>query len=306
MTPKKSTDDIEVEIEGEDSTLPEVHVEGEERQAAEEAPPVEKKEDEDVEGLRQQLRELTEARNISNQRAAEAEARAREAAQREASYRANAAQSGYESVLTALGAAEIEIEAAKADIASSGMAGDFVALAEAQDRLAAARSRYTGLEVHKQQYEYQQQHPQVQQRQQTVGEHVDSDPRLSSQEKEWIKAHPDVMTDQVKNYRLNSAYYEALDKGLERNSKEYFEFIEDRLGYRKSEPPKREDNPAMVAAPPSRSGGGGPTDKGPRSYTMTKEEAEIAKASGISPAEYVLQREKLRELKKQGMYTGQP
>jgi hypothetical protein len=60
----------------------------------------------------------------------------------------------------------------------------------------------------------------------------------------------------------------------------------------------REESPVMYAAPPTNSGNGMPRRDTRTRFTLTKEEAEHAKAAGISVGEYVKHREYLREQKR--------
>lgn len=304
MTQKKSSnedapkveepkEEIEVVIEGDSPEPVKDKVEKEKVDAPNGAP----KQDDDVLALKKRVEELNKAQEIAAMRALEAERRSQEYQNQVNSFRQSAEQSQYDTIVTAMGAAQIEVDTAKRDIMLAGAAQDYSALADAQERLAAAKAHMIGLEQSKQSYEYQRERGgQVQQQQQNNG--------LLAEEQNWLARHPEVMSDLRKNTKLNAAYYDAMDKGIQRGTPEYFQFIEEQLGYRqpmaqdKREEP--EESPVMVAAPPSKSvpsgsGSGGRT-KG--SYTLSKEEAEIARISGITPQEYVIQRERLRELKK--------
>lgn len=297
MTQKKSSKEPEVEEVKEPDI--EVQVEGE---AVPDNPDIkekpEDKSDEDVEALRQQIEQLKSAQDNSRNQALEAERRAHQIASQLQSYRQNAEQSQYDSIVSAMGAAQIEIDSAKRDIVLAGSAQDFGALADAQERLSAAKAHMIGLEQGKSQYEAAAQQQQHQ-------DPIDSTPGLSYEEKAWLRQHPDAMSNPRKNAKLNAAYYDAMDKGLTRGSQEYFTFIEEQMGYRQPETrqesrrQEEDESSVMVAAPPSKSvpsGTGTGQKKGV--YTLTREEAEIAKLSGITPQEYVKQREALREQKR--------
>lgn len=297
MTQKKSSkpedEEIEVTVEGEDKAVDAAGLEPDAKKDEPAEP------DADVEALRKQLEELKSAREQSQNRALEAERRAVQAAQQLESLRHSNVQTNLDALATAMGAAQIEIDAAKQDILIAGHNQDFSALADAQDRLAAARTRFITLENSKVLHEQHKPEPR---------DPIESNPNLSYEEKAWLRKHPDAINDHRQFQRLNAAYYDAVEKNLTRGSDAYFEFLEERLGYRKADQghaAERTENSAMVAAPPSKggnTGGGG----GKTRFTLTKEEAEIAKLAGITPAEYVKQREYLNERKKQGDYTGQP
>lgn len=295
MTQKKSSKEDEIEVVEPEI---EVQVEGDKLdEPVKQEPP---KQEDDVEALKKQIDDLKTAQNLSKNLAVEAELHAQQAAQQLDVMRQSAEYSQYESVVTALGAAQIEVDAAKRDIALSGQAQDYEGLANAQERLSAAKAHMVGLEHSKNAYESQRgrsvENP--------VISGIDANPNLTLEEKSWLKAHPEAMSDNRKNAKLNAAYFDALDKGLQRGTRDYFAFIEERLGYREAPKvekteAKQEESSVMVAAPVSRgthsgTGTGGDSKR----FTMTKEEAEIAKLSGISPAEYVKQRELLREQKR--------
>lgn len=304
MTQKKSSkseDDIKIEEVKAEPEI-EVTVEGEAPSAPPEAkePP---KQDEDIEALKKQLADLQSAQSLSKNRALEAELQAQQAAQQLMAMRQSAEQSQYESIITAIGAAQIEVDAAKRDIALAGSVQDYEGLANAQERLATAKAHMVSLEHGKNAYESQRgrsvENP--------VLDSIDANPNLTLEEKSWLKAHTDALADPRKSAKLNAAYFEAIDQGLERGSKPYFEYIEEKLGYRQKpvevapKVEKQEESPVMVAAPPSRGTPSGTGTGGDgRKYTITKEEAEIAKLSGITPAEYILQKLKMEEAKKAG------
>lgn len=293
---EKKADDIEVVVEGESPDVP-VENAAAAKAESEELP----KQEDNVEALRKQINDLKTAQELANARAAEAE---RLMAQQVNSFKQSAEQSQYDSIVTAMGAAQIEVETAKRDIMLAGASQDYAALADAQERLATAKAHMISLEQGKQNYEYTRGQQQQQYSGDPIEETINQNQSLSYAEKSWLMSHKDALTDTRKNARLNAAYFDAIDSGLQRGSPDYFAFIEERLGYRQSTPrvENRDDNESsvMVAAPPNRSvpansGTGG----GKTRFTLTKEEAEIAKLSGITPAEYVKQRELLRDKRRE-------
>lgn len=290
MTQKKSSkeDDeivlavepeIEVIIEDEEPKAPD------EAKAEEETPSIEV----DVESLRQQIADLEKAQELSRERTLQAQRAAQDAATKVHSYKQDAENSQYESILTALGAQQNEVDTAKRDIVLAGNAQDYVSLADAQERLSAAKANMIGLEHSKNNYE------QYQKQQQNQPVETNS---LSYEERNWLDKHPDAVATKRNSDRLNVAYMDAMDKGLPRSSPEYFAFLEERLGFSKPQPTPEvkvkepEESSVMVAAPPSNSvPSGSGTGAGKGKYTLNKEEAEIARLSGITPQEYVKQRE---------------
>ena len=315
MTQKKSSKELEVKVEDnarlhvlnpdEKPELDiEVRVEGETPTVEEPTKEVEVKQEEDVEALRKQLQDLKGAQELSQAREREAAQQAQQAAAQVGAWKQSAEQSQYDSILTAMGAAQMEVDSAKRDIMLAGSAQDFEALANAQERLSTAKAHQVNLEQGKNAYESQRNQPQATQ---TLEAGIDANPNLSYDEKSWLKSHPEALSDQRKNAKLNAAYFDAMDKGLQRGSREYFNFIDEQLGYRQApqveQPARREESSVMVAAPPSKSV---PPGAGPKtSYTLTREEAEVARLSNITPAEYVKQKIQLQELKKSGHYNSQ-
>lgn len=312
MTQKISSKDDGIDVKEPEENL-KVSIEGE-SDAGNDSPAEPKKEDlprqeDDVQALKTQLDSLKKAQEVAAYRAKEAERQADAMAQQLNGFRQSAEQSQYDTIVTAMGAAQMEIDAAKRDIMLAMAAQDGQTLADAQERLASAKAHMINLEHGKNTYESQRANGgQVQQDPMSV---IDNNPNLMYSEKAWLREHPDVLINERKRAKLDALYYDALDAGLSRGSPEYFIFMEEGLGYRekkvmehKEDRPsarqeQEQDNSIMVAAPPSRSvpsGSGSGGGKG--TYTMTREEAEIAKVSGISPAEYVRQREKLKKLKR--------
>ena len=122
---------------------------------------------------------------------------------------------------------------------------------------------------------------------------------------DWVRKHPDYVTDQRLNEQLRRAHKDAVDEGHAIDSHGYFKFIESHLGLSGGAPsprppasqPRRTevdtDNPMSgaaaptrqsvpVSAPVSRAGAGTGTQR----IRLTPAEAEAAKISGVSPEEY--------------------
>ncbi len=50
--------------------------------------------------------------------------------------------------------------------------------------------------------------------------------------REWLRAHPQVMTTPALSAKAQAAHYEALEKGLANDSPDYFSYVEERLGFK--------------------------------------------------------------------------
>lgn len=282
--------------------------------------------EDDPSDLKRQLEEMRRAKEDTDRRI-EAEIRARQEAERlaqeherEASQtRVRAEDAEYDAILNAIGAAETEAEHAQRDIALATEASDPKSLGEATRRLARAESRLVQLQDGKDAIErakteaaarVKENPPQRQnQRQPTVEEYIDQLPNLTLAQRDWLKSHPDAMTDNRKNMRLQGAHVEAEDQGIRVGSQEYFNYLEERLGYRKAQKEENmdeEDNArAPVSAPPSRQAtnpaSGRPANA--NRITLTPEQREMARLSGIDEITYARQLQKLNQLKSEGHYS---
>jgi hypothetical protein len=141
-----------------------------------------------------------------------------------------------------------------------------------------------------------------------VEHHINSMPGLLDAERTWLKSHRELMTDNRKNARLQAAYFDAEDAGHPRGTPEYFDFIEQKLGYKKAPAriePEEDDEPEertpIVAAPVSRETPSAGTGK-PSStrITLSPLQREAAKNAGISDLEYAKQLIRLQEAKEGG------
>jgi hypothetical protein len=178
----------------------------------------------------------------------------------------------------------------KKKYAEAAAIGDWDAAAEAQSQMADVAAQLTQLEAGKKQMEKAPKPAPL----------VISDPveqfasGLSAQSAQWVRSHPDVVRDPVKNRKMIRAHEDALDDGLAADSPEYFAYVERRLGF--ANETKADDSAlsqasaaksvrtAPASAPVSRSGNGA----APRSnvVTLTAEEREMASIMGMSDKEY--------------------
>ena len=237
-----------------------------------------------------------------------------------------AEQAELDAILAAMGAAQAESETAQRDLEVSVSNSDTKLMVDAQRRLSRAESRLTQLEDSKIAYEArkekQAKEPKAQE--QAAGDqieaHIDAMPNLTSTQRQWLKSHRELMTDNKKNVRLQSAHLDAEDAGIRAGSDEYFKFLEEKLGYRK--PEEDEDDMAYdkdnmenlgtgrnmernagTAAPPSREsrsmGSGQPNNN---RITLSPEQREAARNAGIDEVTYAQQLVKFNSLKKDGYF----
>jgi hypothetical protein len=280
--------------------------------------------EDDASDLKKQLDDLRKANEEANRRVQEevsarqaAEQRVREREQEVSRSKIRAEDAEYDAILNAIGAAESESEGAQRDIAMATEASDAKAVAEASRRLARAESRLSQLEDGKAAIERaktaaiakakEQPEPQAQ-RATTVEQYIDQLPNLLPSQRDWLRLHPDALTDGRKNTRLQGAHVEAEDHGFRPGTQKYFNYLEERLGYKDENEDNvseddRDEPRVTVSAPPSRNatnpGNGRPSNT---RITLTPEQREIAKLSGIDELTYARQLQKLQALKSDGHY----
>jgi chromosome segregation ATPase len=123
--------------------------------------------------------------------------------------------------------------------------------------------------------------------------------RLSPRSAAWVRAHPEYATDPRLNAKMIAAHQMAIADGMKADTDDYFEAVEDALKINKAQrltapveddeamsvasaPTQRRQSPA--AAPVSRDVT--PSGERKRTIRLTKEEAEIARLTGQTEAEY--------------------
>ena len=275
--------------------------------------------------LKKQLEELRRANEEGQRRLQEnitarqaAEQRVHEREQDAARSQVHAEDAEYDAILNAIGAAESEAEAAQRDIALATEASDAKAVGEASRRLARAEGRLAQLEDGKLTIEraktaeaarVKEQPQQRNIQNPTIEQYIDQLPNLLPSQRDWLKEHPDSLTDPRKNQRLQGAHVEAEDNGLRPGTQKYFNYIEERLGYYKEQEEEdddvTEDNKEprpQVSAPPSRNATSPSTGRSTSTrITLTPEEREIARLSNIDELTYAREKQKMLDQKAKGL-----
>lgn len=229
-----------------------------------------------------------ERQRVSDERAAKAE---REAAQArrdadEAVKRTNSLEGDV--ISGGLAAAQAEVAAGKLAMQNAGEAGDYKAMADAQERIARAASKVLNFEAGAAEIA---ERPKVEPRQEQVRQvtdpmqAVESNPNLLPAEKEWLKAHPDAVIDIKRNNELGVGYERAIKKGLVRGTPAYLSFLDEFMGYEKPANDTN-DRETDVSAPPSRQERGGDGRPSSNRITLSPEERETAKNLGVTELEY--------------------
>jgi len=201
-------------------------------------------------------------------------------------------------ITSAIDATEVQIKDANARRRAALEAGDWDAESTANDELTELKIKRSDLNRGKQALE----------REIEAGKSEASiDPAekmirsLSPTSQAWARQHVDVFRDASRMRNLEMAHYAALGKGITPDSAEYFQHIDEQMGFAQpiviEEPvvttPPRPARAAAPAAPPSRSGATTPTGR-PGVVRLTADELEAARISDMTPAEYAAEKERLR------------
>jgi hypothetical protein len=173
-----------------------------------------------------------------------------------------------------------------------------------------------------QQQYYPQQQSQQPQRQWTANDIINAMPNLMPGERGWLEKaaaqKPELLTTQQGQRRLEVAYYDATEAGLQRDTPEYFQFFDERFGFSngnleqtterpvQQQQPVRQRQPSRQAAAPVSRGShnvstGRHRESGSR-VQLTPQQRDAARFSGVDEVTYAKNLLKLQELKRQGHY----
>jgi hypothetical protein len=169
------------------------------------------------------------------------------------------------------------------------------------------------------QAQYAQQMAQQRQQPQTRVQFLQSQ-GLTKAEAEFFDSREDMMANQQ---QASEAAAEALAAGIERDSPQFFQAVEENFAKRLDAPNQRAAEPApaffeepsrspaapdrssLYAAPVSRGAPSGETGYRPaRQIKLTPQDQEYARIAGISDVEYAKQKQRLALHKANGDYTG--
>jgi hypothetical protein len=129
--------------------------------------------------------------------------------------------------------------------------------------------------------------------------------QLSPRSAAWVRSHPEYVKDPVKYESMLRAHNVAVAEGYAPDSDAYFQFVENRLGFRNEPKAEAEADPTSTAAKPSQrrqSAPAAPSSSVAGSGSgrtlvarLSAEEREIAEMLKMSPEEYAKHREDLRK-----------
>ncbi len=227
-----------------------------------------------VDDLKAQVAELTEAKEADRRAREEAQRRARELEAEIDRAHQRASESDLSTITTALEQAQSEMEQAKKDIRSAKDAGDGDAEVDAIDRLTTAKATYLRLDESKADAEAKKKAP-PRQRGDPIEAYVEGRTEPTAQ---WLRAHPDFITDQKKNHKLTAAHYDAVGEGLVPDSRAYFDHVEQYLKLTEKAPieaPQKKRSEAPPVAPTAATANGGSAPSG-NEVRLTSGEARAA------------------------------
>lgn len=274
----------------------------------------------DISALQKQIADLQKAEKLAQERY-EAERKRAEESERKRSeiqtentrYQEETSQAQYDAIVNALEASKAEAEAAERALERAEFDADAKAKSDAYRRLARAEANITRLEDGKAAYEARLAEAKAKPKQDAPKPDafeaaISNMPPLV---KDWMRSHPDYMTDQRKNAKIQALHWDVLDEGHAFGTQPYIEAMETKLGMR--EAPKNveeheEEQPqrttVVTQAPPTRDVPSAATGKPSSTKVMlTAEEREVARLNDITEIEYAKQKLKLQELKRSGHYV---
>jgi hypothetical protein len=283
MPPDLDDDAIIVSLPIEDDGITKIEGGGEKK--------VEVAADDPIADLKSQFSSMTQRATAAETLAQQTAHRLKEVTTELQTTKAAVTDSQLDTVLSGIQAAEAEATAAERDFVAAVEAGDAMAQARAQRKMSAAEVRVQRLTEAKGDLEevktakpVQRTEARTEPRQQTSDpvEQVIINGKVPPKSAQWLRAHPDCVTDPKKNARMMAAHQMAIAEDIPVESDEYFALIEKTVGGMKAEPAPRVDpkvelngkRPASNAAGGGNVGGG--MNGGTYQVALTKGQAEAS------------------------------
>lgn len=262
--------------------------------------------------LEAQLEASKEATRQERDRAIAAEAREREALADRDRLRTAGADTEKELLNTSLANAQAAQASAKAAFKTAFEAGDPDGMAEANAGIARAATDIRNYESAaavadedaKIEKDAPRQEPHI-----DIITAIDRMPNLVPKERDWLKAHPEVLTDPGSIRELDVGYNRAIRAGHKRGTDTYFQYLDEFLGYAK--PAKadadaedhddhNDERPSIVSAPVTRDSrsslSGRPTVS--TKIMLTPEQRDLARSMGLTDVQYARGKQQLDANKK--------
>ena len=280
----ENKEDIKVETE---TSEPEIRVEaGNSGTDNQEVSP-----DEGIKELRAKLEQEQIAR-------AEAERRAREMHQHANRANMEVQDTNLQLIHSAMDNVKRNSEILKQHYAAALQAGAFDKAAEIQEHMAINSAKLLQLENGRSALQAKLESQQSQPEPMTADPVEQVASQLSPRSAAWVRNHPQCITDKRLYQKMVGAHNIAVADGYSPDTDEYFEFIENQMGFRRGgrttevevdEPLSAASSPAQKRgapppAPSSRAASG--TNGSKNVVRLSSEEREIAQMMGMSPEEY--------------------
>jgi hypothetical protein len=255
--------------------------------------------DDVISALRKQLENL-EAENARHRAAYESTARERDEAQTHAtSARGHAMQSQYDLVNTEIANDKARQETIKRELKIARETGNtdlesdlIVENARIGVKLQTNEQRKQEIEIQARREKERREAPKV-----VVDPFEAALQGVSAKSQAWLRAHPECVTDDVMNAKVLLADKEARRKGFAADTPEYFQYIEESMGYRRPQREEVDDDEVdtrradkserrpSYSAPPSRDSSS-PSSLKPTQKRLSREQVEMAESMGMTPAQY--------------------
>jgi hypothetical protein len=247
--------------------------------------------DDGVESLKQQLDAANKAREEAERRAAERDVEARRATEESQRQRGELEDSRLQTIQNAIAAKEAQRKDLRQRLIAAKSGADYETEADLSIELAQLSTELQQLNGGKAQLENRiadereaaKNPPQPQLPADPVERVIASTPNLTSRAANWLRSHPEVVTDPVKNAELVLADKLAQRAGIDPSSDAYFDHMDERMGYggQQQAQPRRQSAPA---APVSR--GTSIDGTRPGEIKLSRAEKEMADAWEMTYADY--------------------
>lgn len=285
---EENKDDLRIET---DAPEPEIKVEAEAPAVEKAAADQEISPERGIEELRTRLQQEQIAR-------AEAERRAREMHQHANRANMEVQDTNLQLIHSAMDNVKRNSDILKQHYAAALHAGAFDKAAEIQEHMAINSAKLLQLENGRAalQARLEQQQAQPEPVQADPVEQVAS--QLSPRSAAWVRNHPQCITDKRLYQKMVGAHNIAVADGYSPDTDEYFDFIEQQMGFRKASRATEVevDEPLSAASAPAQKRGAPPPAPSSRAASgsggsknvvrLSSEEREIAQMMGMTPEEY--------------------
>lgn len=254
-----------------------------------------------VEALKTQLKASEDATRRERERATTAEREAQQAREETARLKTANGDTEKELLTNSLASAQSDVAAAKAEFKVAFESADPDAIANAQEKIGRAAAKVIHFEgaiaSAEDDAKTEADRPEQQQPQVDIITAIDRMPNLVPKERDWLKAHPEVLTDPVSVRELDVAYNRAIKQGFKRGTDGYFKFLDTFMGYaepEKTEQPNEDNDPpsqeraSIVSAPVARDNRSSLTNRQttPTRIMLTPEQRDLARSMGLTDVQY--------------------